>query len=178
VQGRFLPTETFITIKEWLISECLNNDAKNNKFEIFTRGGNGQHTGITVTEGRNSSNKTLQEMGLIPAAILYLKWISDINVNNELESNIEHMCDIKKSNNYGYYLNPTLMLTPDSKSNNSNGIELQSMYPEGKQLIPNIIHNTKRSDDNSLNLKSPLSDEITNTSEPKKGSGKPKWLKI
>ena len=129
-------------------------------------------------------------MGLIPAAILYLKWIS--NLNNELESNtnnpnskqeLEHMSNMKKTNNYGYYLNPTLMLTSDSKSN--NGIELQSMYPEGKLLIPSITRNintssNNKSEENALNSKSSLSDEITNTntSEPKKGTGKPKWLKI
>jgi hypothetical protein len=98
-KGQFLPAETIQTVMESIQQELLSSDKRQERFELY----------MTPPRSKLLPHQTLQELGLVPAAKVYISWNSPGNLKGQV----------------GSYLNPTLFQT----NGDSSGPALPSSVP-------------------------------------------------
>jgi hypothetical protein len=98
-KGQFLPAETIRTVMESIQQDLLSSDKRQEKFELY----------MTPPRNKLLPHQTLQELGLVPAAKVYISWNSPGNLKGQV----------------GSYLNPTLLET----NGDSSGPALPSSVP-------------------------------------------------
>jgi hypothetical protein len=98
-KGQFLPAETIQTVMESIQQGLLSSDKRQERFELY----------MTPPRNKLLPHQTLQELGLVPAAKVYISWNSPGNLKGQM----------------GSYLNPTLFQT----NGDSSGPAVPSSVP-------------------------------------------------
>jgi hypothetical protein len=98
-KGQFLPTETIQTVMESIQQGLLSSDKRQERFELY----------MTPPRSKLLPPQTLQALGLVPAAKVYISWNTPGNLKGPV----------------GSYLNPTLFQT----NGDSSGPALPSSVP-------------------------------------------------
>eukprot|EP01041_Mallomonas_annulata_P002042 gene2042-3970_t len=189
VQGRFLPTETLQDVRLWLETHCLCEGWSQRSFELTCSGKPSTAAAVAgnTSSHPNAGQPSLQEMGLVPATLLRLRWTGDLGLGLVSMSPPSSDNNIAVSVSIGSYLRDDLLLSADIKSKEDRsytGAKTQTLlYPEGKSLSLSLSSNKRSSTEDSSSPVTGVNNAesasaTTANSEPKKSGGKPKWFKL
>ena len=174
LQAYFHPRDTVEDIAQWLRSECFSPAGGDGEGE--GEGGGAQHDFDLYTtpprrslfapkEREQEVENTLQDLSLVPAAVIYLAWQGQGKVGGSSHS----------------YLSPTLQA---KLQENSEDLSFQS-FPSGQRLVPSDV---KRANDEAAaggksgssrdKVASSGSGSGSSDSSGGKKSTKPKWFKL
>ena len=164
VQARFAPSESLDHVRQWLVADVLAESFREQCFELSPAG---------PAASQPHSDRSLLQLGLVPAALLRLRWTPVGEPVTEPGTGTVGTRAVA----VGAYLQDELALAADGKRESSFS-NTEFSFPKGlgvgsKTPVEAPAGERRHPDENVSQ------DKGGATSEPKtSATGKPKWLKI
>lgn len=185
LEAYFHPQDTIEDINQWLLQTCFNTIQKYS-FELYTT----PPRTILPLDG------ILQDLRLVPAAVIYLSWKSSIpSIENnssegrgEGEGEEEHLPGYSYLNRDLYFsAHPSLMQVTNEVevTNTEQDIDInrsnKNQFPVGYKLVRDDKSNNNNNSNNKKDDFEMKGDEKSDSKDRNKSSStglkKPKWLK-
>ena len=165
---------------EWLDNCCLRPERL--AYTLYSSDPSVQQQ---IARSSSDGQPTLMDMGLVPAALLRLRWLGDGGLDGEAELKGQGLSSGQAPGSPPAgvsYFREEVMMRPDGKE---SGKDLGVVYPAGRSLNPSGALPVSSSSPAPVNMEEENSseskeapDKILPGNPVKKKSSTPKWLKI
>lgn len=163
MEAYFHPQDTIQDVRNWLIDSCFISSPSTFAFDLY----------VTPPRSVLPLNSTLQELGLVPAALLYVSWNNPPPAHENLVMSLPGSAYLTpdlyhKANSYHFMEAQGESQTAREDSETERQVH---HFPQGQKLVkePEVVKDQFLAD--------PTMSVGESDSKNRVGSKKPRWLK-